>query len=355
MAKIKKLDKHLMNMIAAGEVVERPAGIVKELVDNAIDAKASVIEVSVESGGIDLIQVIDNGSGMSKDDAVLSFERHATSKLKDEADLWSIGTLGFRGEALPSIASVSKVDLITNDGENSTRIKVEYGEMTSIDVIGSNIGTSISISGLFHKTPARLKNFNSVQYEMAIITGNVEKFSLAYPNISFILKSNDKIVFQTSGNNNLQEVMYQIYGKDIAENSIAFSDKDFDFEISGSLTLPSFTRSNRHHVMLFINDRMIKSFKLVNDVIKGYEKYLFSDRYPIAVIKLKMDYQLVDVNVHPTKWEVKISKEKELSALIIKSVDKALSTLFLINALNSFSLEILTSHLAGCTLTSTNW
>lgn len=324
MHKIQKLDKHLMNMIAAGEVVERPAGIVKELVDNAIDAKASVIEVNVDSGGIDLIQVIDNGDGMDKEDAILAFERHATSKIRSESDLWSIETLGFRGEALPSIASVSKVDLITNNDLSSTRVKVEYGEIIDTSVVASNKGTSISISGLFHKTPARLKNFNSVNYEMAIITGNIEKFALAYPEISFILKHNNKEVFKTSGNNDLREVMYQIYGKDIAENSISFNNKDFDFEISGVLALPEFTRSNRNHVMLFINNRMIRSFKLVNDVIKGYEKYLFSNRYPIAVIKLKMDHQLVDVNVHPTKWEVKVSKEKELSKLIRLSVEQAL-------------------------------
>lgn len=325
MNKIKKLDKHLMNMIAAGEVVENPAGIVKELIDNAIDANASVIMINVESGGIDLIQVIDNGFGMSKEDVILAFERHATSKIKNESDLWSIKTLGFRGEALPSIASVAKVELISNDGKATTKIKIDYGELVSVDVVGANNGTSISVSGLFHKTPARLKNFNSVNYEMAILTGNIEKFALAYPHISFILKNNDRDVFKTSGSSNLQEVLFQIYGKDIAENSITFLKKDFDFEISGILALPAYTRSNRHHIMLFINDRMIKSYKLVNQVIKGYDKYLFSNRYPIAVIKIKMDYKLVDVNVHPTKWEVKISKEKELSELIVSSIDKALS------------------------------
>ena len=325
MGKIHKLDKHLMNMIAAGEVVENPAGIIKELVDNAIDANASIIRINVESGGIDLIQVIDNGFGMSKDDAILAFERHATSKIKNESDLWSIGTLGFRGEALPSIASVAKVDLISNDGQTSTQIIMHYGELVSVEVVGANIGTTISVTGLFHKTPARLKNFNSVNYEMAIITSNIEKFALAYPDISFILKNNDKEVFKTSGTNNLQEVMFQIYGKDIAENSITFFDEDFDFKVSGILTLPAYTRSNRHHVMLFINDRMIKSYKLVNQVVKGYDKYLFSNRFPIAIIKVDMDHKLVDVNVHPTKWEVKISKEKELSDLIVASVEKVLA------------------------------
>lgn len=325
MQKIKKLDKHLMNMIAAGEVVERPAGIVKELVDNAIDAKASVIKVNVEAGGIDLIQVIDNGVGMSKDDAVLAFERHATSKIKAEADLWSIETLGFRGEALPSIASVSKVKLLTNDGSQTTSVNIEYGEITSIEVAGANVGTSITVSGLFHKTPARLKNFSSVNYEMAIITGNIEKFALAYPHISFVLKHNNNEVFKTSGNDNLLEVVYQIYGRDIAKNSIEFFNEDFDFQISGVLTLPAYTRANRHHVMLFINDRMIRSYKLVNDVIKGYEKYIFNNRFPIAIIKLKMDHKLVDVNVHPTKWEVKVAKEKELSQLLRESVHKALA------------------------------
>lgn len=324
MAKIKKLDKHLMNMIAAGEVVERPAGIVKELVDNAIDANASLIEVEVTSGGIDLIRVTDNGVGMSKEDAILAFERHATSKIENEVDLWSINTLGFRGEALPSIASVSKVSLITSDGNNATQININYGDMDNVSKVGSNVGSSISISGLFYRTPARLKNFSSVNYEMTIITSYIEKFALAYPQISFILKNEERIVFQTSGNNDISEVIYQIYGKVIAQDSIIFSDKDNDFEVSGALVLPDHTRSNRNHIMLFINDRMIRSYRLTNDVIKGYEKYLFSDRFPIAIIKLKMDNQLVDVNVHPTKWEVKVSKNRQLSALIKASVDKAL-------------------------------
>ena len=324
MAKVKKLDKHLMNMIAAGEVVERPAGIVKELIDNAIDAKASVIEINVEEGGIDLIRIIDNGEGMSKADAILAFERHATSKIEKESDLWSIDTLGFRGEALPSIASVAKVNLVTNDKKESTKISVEYGEVKESQITAANAGTSISVSGLFHKTPARLKNFSSVNYEMAIITSNVEKFAIAYPQISFILKHNEKEVFKTAGNNNLLEVIYQMYGRDIAKDSILFENKDFDFEISGLLTLPQHSRSNRHHIMIFINDRMIKSYKLSNQVIKGYQKFIFSNRFPIAVIKIKMDPKLVDVNVHPSKWEVKVAKEKQLNNLLSTTVEKVL-------------------------------
>lgn len=324
MAKIKKLNKHLMNMIAAGEVVEKPAGIVKELVDNAIDAKANIIEIIVQAGGIDLIKVIDNGEGMSKQDAVLAFERHATSKIEKEEDLWAINTLGFRGEALPSIASVAKVNLITNDGIDASELEVNYGKMLEVKQVASNQGTMVTITGLFHRTPARLKNFNSINYEMAIITSNIEKFALAYPNISFILKNDKNIVFQTSGNNDLQEVVYQIYGREIAENSIIFSDKDNDFQLSGSLTLPDYTRSNRNHVLLFVNNRMIRSYTLVNQVLKAYEKYLFSNRYPIAIIKIKMDNKLVDVNVHPTKWQVKIFKEKQLNKLIVESIEKVL-------------------------------
>lgn len=311
-------------MIAAGEVVEKPAGIVKELVDNAIDAKANIIEIIVQAGGIDLIKVIDNGEGMSKQDAVLAFERHATSKIEKEEDLWAINTLGFRGEALPSIASVAKVNLITNDGIDASELEVNYGKMLEVKQVASNQGTMVTITGLFHRTPARLKNFNSINYEMAIITSNIEKFALAYPNISFILKNDKNIVFQTSGNNDLQEVVYQIYGREIAENSIIFSDKDNDFQLSGSLTLPDYTRSNRNHVLLFVNNRMIRSYTLVNQVLKAYEKYLFSNRYPIAIIKIKMDNKLVDVNVHPTKWQVKIFKEKQLNKLIVESIEKVL-------------------------------
>lgn len=325
MNKILKLDNHLMNMIAAGEVVERPATIVKELVENAIDANASIITVNIVNGGIDLISVLDNGDGMSKEDALLAFERHATSKIISEADLFSIKTLGFRGEALPSIASVSKVNLISNNNVDSTNVIVEYGKVIKNIPTASNKGTFISVSGLFHQTPARLKNMKSVNYEKAIIVSNIEKFALAYPNVSFTLLDDQKEIFKTSGKNDLIEVVYQIYGRDVAENSFTFSDQNTDFKISGVLVRPSENRANRNHIQIFINNRMVRSYRLSNDVINAYKEFMFLDRFPIAIIKYEMDYQLVDVNVHPSKWEVRISKENELSIFTEKAINKALS------------------------------
>ena len=325
MNKIIKLDNHLMNMIAAGEVVERPAGIVKELVENAIDANAKNIEINIINGGIDYISVLDDGEGMSESDVLLAFERHATSKIIDESDLFEIKTLGFRGEAIPSIASVSKVELTSNNKTDSTKVIVEYGNIKDISKVASNQGTLISVSGLFHKTPARLKNFKSVNYEKAVVISNVEKFALAYPNISFTLLDNHEVIFKTSGNNDLIEVMYQIYGRGVASNSFTFSNENSDFKISGVLVVPSESRSNRNYIQIFINNRMIRSYRLVNDVIEAYKDFMFLDRFPIAVIKLEMDYQLVDVNVHPSKWEVRINKEFQLSEFVQQSIFKALS------------------------------
>lgn len=325
MNKIQKLDKHLMNMIAAGEVVERPAGIVKELVENAIDAHATVIEVTIKSGGIDSISVLDNGDGMSRSDALLAFERHATSKLKEESDLWSIGTLGFRGEAIPSIASVSKVSLKTNNSSESTIVEVHYGEVHKNEAFAFNKGTEIIVEGLFHKTPARLKSFKSVNYERAIIISTLEKFAFSYPEISFILSDEHKEILHTSGNNNLTEIMYHVYGKEVARQSFEFNDESEDFKVSGVLVRPSETRANRNHIQLFVNNRMVKSYKLSSDVISAYKHLMFSDRFPIAILKFEMDYQLVDVNVHPSKWEVRIQKERILSEFITSAVKKALN------------------------------
>ena len=339
MSKIIKLDKHLMNMIAAGEVVERPAGIVKELVENAIDANATVIEVEVKSGGIDYISVSDNGDGMSKEDALLAFERHATSKIKEESDLWSISTLGFRGEAIPSIASVAKVELTTNNKVDSNKIVVHYGDLVSSDVVAFNTGTKITVEGLFHKTPARLKSFNSPAYERAIISSTIEKFAFSYPNISFILIADDKEIFHTSGNNDLIELMFHVYGKDLAKNSILFENENSDFKVSGILALPSETRANRNHIQIFINDRMIRSYKISNDVVNAYRHLMFNDRFPIAVIKIYMDYQLVDVNVHPSKWEVRIAKDKLLSEFLTSTIKDTLNANMEVKEVKNIKVE----------------
>ena len=324
MARIHRMDEHLTNMIAAGEVVERPMGVVKECVENSIDAQATRIEVWINAGGIEQIEIIDNGSGMDKEDALLAFERHATSKLNKVEDLWSIATLGFRGEALPSIASVAQVEMRTSDGKDATRIVVEYGETKKVEPFGCNLGTSLIIRGLFQKTPARLKHLKSFQYEAALIVDLIQKFAMSHPEIAFRLVSDGKEVFKTTGLGQLQEVLYAVYGKDVAKNSFVIEGEDYDAQITGLGVLPSISRANRNYITLFINQRMIRSFKLQKAVIDAYHRYMPDNRYPIVVLNIDLDEQLVDVNVHPSKWEIRLSKEQQLVLLIQETMRRAL-------------------------------
>ncbi len=325
MAKIHRMNEHLTNMIAAGEVVERPVGIVKECVENSIDANATRIEIRITHGGIEQIEIIDDGYGMDKEDALMAFERHATSKIKDTDDLWSIKTMGFRGEALPSIASVSKVEMRTNNGDNSTRVLIDYGEVKEVAPYGCNRGTEIIVRNLFQKTPARLKHLKTPQYEAALISDVVQKFALSYPNISFRLVVDGKETFKTTGKNQLKEVMYQVYSKEVFENSVEINKDNFDAKCTGLIVLPHINRATRNYVSLFINGRMIRSFKLAKAVIDAYSESMPNSRYPIAVIHITLDEQLVDVNVHPSKWEVRLSKEQQLFLLINEAVKEGLS------------------------------
>ena len=324
MAIIKKLDEHLINMIAAGEVVERPSGIVKELIDNSIDAKAKNIIINIFQGGIDSLEVIDDGIGMDKQDAENAFVRHATSKIKNKEDLWSIHTLGFRGEALPSIASVSKVELITNDGNASTKVIYQYGVMTHNDVASSNQGTSVKVSGLFYKTPARLKHLKTVQYEASLISDIVLSFSLGYPGISFELYIDDKLSFRTTGNNSLKDIYYNVYGKEVSINSFNIENSNNDFSIKGICVLPHLNRANNNYIKLFINNRMIRYYKISKAIEESYGQYLPKLRFPICSLNISCDEKLVDVNVHPGKWQVRLSKEKELIDLIKLTINEAL-------------------------------
>jgi DNA mismatch repair protein MutL len=324
MSKIQHLDEHLMNMIAAGEVVERPMGIVKELVENSIDANATRIEVILRDGGMEMIQVIDNGVGMDAEDATLAFERHATSKIHEVKDLWSIGTLGFRGEALPSIASVSHVVLLTSNGEESSRVEIDYGKLISAQPYASNQGTDISVGGLFLRTPARLKHLRSVPYETSLITSVMEKFALSYPNIAFKLVGNDKVILQTTGRGDLVEVIHTLYGNETARNTVTFENHDYDYQVSGVFVLPTINRASRNYITIFINQRMIRSYRLTKAVTDAYENYLAKERFPIVVLNIQMDTQLVDVNVHPSKWEIRLAKEKQLEALIKATIEEEL-------------------------------
>ena len=320
MGKIKQLDTLTANMIAAGEVVERPMGVVKELVENAIDAGSTRIEVNITEGGIQRLSVIDNGCGMDAQDAQLCFGRHATSKIQSQNDLWSIHTLGFRGEALPSISSVSRMVLSTSDGKDATRVVVAYGKMESVTPYPCNQGTEISVEGLFYQTPARLKHMRSAAYEASLIQDVVSKFALSHPEIAFILRSDDRESFRTSGQGNLLEVVYQVFGRMAAENAIPVDFSDFDYAVKGYLIKPSITRASRTGMNLFLNGRMVRTYKLYKAVQDGYEDFIVKGRYPICVLDIAMDPHLLDVNVHPSKWEVRLSKEIQLETLIKNNV-----------------------------------
>ena len=323
MAKIHVLDEHLANMIAAGEVVERPVNIVQECVENSIDAHAKNISIEAFEGGIDRLIITDDGDGMDFEDARTAFMRHATSKLQDETDLFNIQTMGFRGEALPSIAAVAKVELETNNGKESSLIRYAYGKKICEEEVSCPRGTKIDVSGLFIKTPARFKYLRKAAYEFSIIADLINKMALSYPNIRFTLSHNDREIFQTSGNGNIQEIIYQMYGRQIAENTVPFEEKNDDFHIVGQAVMPKVSRANKHFIFISINHRLIRSVPLQNAIISAYEDYLPPNRYPIVVMDIEVDAQLVDVNVHPNKWEVRITKQKDLIELIHEAIHKA--------------------------------
>ena len=329
MGKIHQLDTQTANMIAAGEVVERPMGVVKELVENAIDAGSTRITVSVIDGGMTKITVRDNGIGMDSEDALNAFKRHATSKIKGQNDLFDIHTLGFRGEALPSIASVSKVTLTTSDGNDSTRVQIEYGEIKNAGNYPCDEGTEISIEGLFYRTPARLKHLKSGSYENTLIQDVIVKFSFSYPSIAFTFISNDRISFQTTGKGNLLEVIYQAWGREAGENAIAVDFSDYDYHVTGYIVKPSLTRVSRNCMHVFLNGRMVRTFRLYKSILDGYEDFIVKGRNPLVVLNIEMDPQLLDVNVHPSKWEVRISKENQLEYLIKDNIREALKSTIL--------------------------
>ncbi|HQB32842.1 MAG TPA: DNA mismatch repair endonuclease MutL, partial [Erysipelotrichaceae bacterium] len=324
MSKIRILDELLSNMIAAGEVVERPMGVVKELIENSIDAKATRIEIRLMNGGLDYIGITDNGCGMDKKDATAAFNRHATSKISEVNDLWQISTMGFRGEALPSIASVSKVSLTTNDGSDSTLVKVEYGKIAEAKPFGAPEGTTIKVEGLFYKTPARLKHLKSGNVELNLILDLVSKMALSHPEISFELSNDGQTRIQTNGSGSLLEVIMAIYGVEVARKCIAVDFEDYDFRVSGYIVNPAISRATRQYINTFINSRIIKSYQIQKAIIEGYKGYLMSDRYPIAIVNIGIDYKLVDVNVHPSKWEIRISKEKQLYKLVTTKISEVL-------------------------------
>lgn len=325
MAKIKQLDEILANKIAAGEVVERPASVVKELVENSIDASASKIDVYIKDGGIELIEIVDNGHGMDYDDAHLCFSRHATSKIKNDHDLFCISTLGFRGEAIPSIASVSHFTLKTANENESIEIEYEFGKYKGERKTDLKRGTHIKVEKLFQNVPARLKYLKSVNTEFSAIYQYIERLSLAYPQIAFSLYHNDKLIFRTNGKGQLLEVISSMYGINVARNMIKIEFENEEFSISGYISKIDTSRASKNHIITLVNHRYVKNSMSIDAINSVYRKYLADNRFPIAVINIEVDPYLVDVNVHPSKLEVRFSKEMELRELIMDGVTQALN------------------------------
>ena len=325
MSKIRVMDEILANKIAAGEVIERCVSIVKELVENSIDAKSSKIKVDLINSGVTEIKVTDDGIGMDESDALLAFQRHATSKLLSEKDLFNINSLGFRGEALPSIASVSEVSLKTSTGGVGTYIFIKGGKVITNEKSDSRVGTEITVRKLFYNTPARLKHLSSLYTELAHITDFINKIALSYPSISFTLTNDGKTLLNTDGRGNLLKVINNIYGIDITKKMIEIKNSDEEYEISGYVSMPEVTKSSRNHMITIVNGRVVKNQEINKCINDSYHTYKPEDRYPIVVLNIDVDTTLVDVNIHPTKQDIKFSKIDELKELISSTIKSVLN------------------------------
>lgn len=327
MTVIKLLDNHTINKIAAGEVVERPASVVKELVENSIDAKSSAITVEIKEGGISMIRITDNGIGISPQNVKTAFLRHATSKIETDLDLESVLSLGFRGEALASIAAVSQLELITKTREEltGTRIELHGGEIIANEEVGCPEGSTIIMRNIFYNTPPRKKFLNSPASEAAKISDIVYKLALGHPEISFKYINNNKLVFNTSGNHHLKNCVMSVYGKDIARNAIEIKYKEEDLTLVGILGKPSSSRSNRSYENFFINGRYVKSDIIQNALEDAYKTSLTVGKFPVAILHLIIEPQNIDVNVHPTKMEVRFKDNDRIYNFIYESVRKALT------------------------------
>ncbi len=326
MAFINELDKNTIDQIAAGEVVERPASVVKELVENAIDSGATAVTVEIKGGGIDMIRVTDNGSGIEKTQIRKAFKRHATSKLKSIEDLFSIHSLGFRGEALSSISSVAQVDMITKTKDElvGTRYCINGGEEAAFEEIGAPEGTTLIIRNLFYNTPARKKFLKTPQTEGSYIGDVMEHMALDNPTVSFHYINNKDDKFSTSGNGDLKEIIYRIYGRDISVSLIPINVADKGYILEGYLGEPSINRSNRNFEIFFVNGRYIKDKVMSKALEEGYKQYLMMHKFPFAVLHLRMDPSCVDVNVHPAKMEVRFNDQIGLSEFIRVNVENTL-------------------------------
>lgn len=330
MSSIKVMNEILANKINAGEVVEKCVSIVKELVENSIDAGSDDIKIYLKESGLKEIKVIDNGIGMDKEDAILAFQRHATSKLLKEDDLFNINTLGFRGEALPSIAVISEVVLKTTKDNVSTLIHIKGGKLLENTSCEARSGTTIIVSNIFYNTPARLKYLKSPYSELANIVDYINKIALSYPNIKFKLVNDDKELLNTDGSSNLLKVIKEIFGLDVAKRMIYIKEENEDYEIDGYISLPEVTRRTKNNMITLVNGRVIKNYELNNTINDAYHTFKEDSRYPIVVLNIKADPVLLDVNIHPTKLDVKFSNFENLTELITQSITSALKTKLLI-------------------------
>ena len=316
MSVIKVMDEILSNKIAAGEVVEKCASVVKELVENSIDAGATSVKVELLDAGTKEIKVIDDGKGMDEDDAVLAFSRHATSKIDDEEDLYRLTTLGFRGEALASIAAVSKVDLKTSTGGIGTHVVINGGRIVVTEKGDARKGTIITVSELFYNTPARLKHLKSLYTELANITDYMNKLSLSRPDIRFLLKNNGNVILQTDGSNNTLKTIGSIYGSDVARKMLKISNENPDYIIEGYISSPEVHRSSRNNMITLVNGRVVRNNDINRTINDAYHSYKPDNRYPITVIHITVDPSVIDVNIHPTKMDIKFGKIDTLLDLI---------------------------------------
>ena len=321
------LDQDTINKISAGEVIERPMAVVKELVENSIDAGANSVTVEIKDGGKGLIRITDNGSGIDREDIRLAFTPHATSKIRQAQDLLSVSTLGFRGEALASVSSVSMLEMLTKTREDFSgwRYVIEGGEEKKLEAVGCPDGTTFIIRNLFYNTPARLKFLKTAQTEAGYISGVVERLALSHPDISFRIINHNQSKLHTSGNGNLKDVIYNVYGRDIANNLLEVKNENEICNIYGFIAKPVVSRGNRSYINYFINGRYIKSQIVTRAIEEAYSSYTMQHRYPFTALNFEIAPNLIDVNVHPQKMEIRFANEKELYSVIYHAVADTLS------------------------------
>lgn len=334
MSVIKEMSENLANKIAAGEVIEKCSSVVKELVENSIDANASIIKISLEKGGLSKIIVTDNGIGMDHTDALMCFKRHATSKIYRDDDLYFINTLGFRGEALPSIASVSEITLITTKKEVGTKIVIKGGKVLTDELSDARIGTKVTVENLFYNTPARLKYLKSENTELNNIVTFIEKLAMAKPNISFTLTNNDNVIVKTSGSNDLLKTIHEIYGVATSSKMIKIKNMNDDFIIEGYISKPEILKANRNHLTTIVNGRVVRNMEINKAINDAYYTYKPDGKYPVVILNIEIDPTMVDVNIHPTKQDIKISKMNSLYDLIYNTIKDALYQTLLIPEIN---------------------